>query len=341
MTAAALTDIRQDYSVLARYLEKWREKPFRLKQVQRHIEHRGARSFSEMSDLPASLRERLADTFRIGTLSVSRRVTAADGTEKYRFRCDDGAATEAVFLPNPRWNSVCVSCQIGCGLGCRFCATASLGFVRQLTAWEIVEQLLLIRQDHEFNHAVFMGMGEPLLNEEAVIAAVDMIHQHSRLGFSKRNITVSTAGVADRMVPFAKRLPVGLAVSLNTPFPEERQQLMPLTGRWPLTDVYEAIREIYRVRRERVTLEYVMLSQTNVSIEHADALRRLLEREPVKLNLIRFNDYPGTPYRPAAAAEEKIFMSRLVTNRNQTAIHLRRRRGENIDAACGQLCLRD
>jgi 23S rRNA (adenine2503-C2)-methyltransferase len=318
------------------------EKRFRASQVWKWIHGRGARSFDEMTDLPAPLRKTLAEDAPIATLSVDAVQTSSDGTQKVRFRTADGRAIESVLIPDGDKLTQCISSQVGCALDCRFCATATLGFGRNLAAGEIVEQVYLGRQiaGRRPTNLVYMGMGEPLHNYANVVASLRTLTDDNGAGFSHRRITVSTAGLVAGIEKLGKEdVRPNLAISLNATTDGVRDEIMPINKKWNIARLLAAIQAYPLERRRRVTFEYVLLAGVNDSLDDAARLARLLRGMPCKVNLIPWNPHPLAPYqRPSAEAIER-FQNEV--KRLGLPAYLRTPRGDDIDAACGQLAARD
>jgi 23S rRNA (adenine2503-C2)-methyltransferase len=325
-----------DLELLDRVLAAQGEPRFRARQVWEWIA-RGAASYAEMTNLPAALREELAASVPLSSLAVEREAHARDGTEKALFSTADGRPLEAVLMRyRDGRRSVCLSSQSGCPLNCTFCATGRMKFGRNLTASEILDQALYFRRREAIDHAVFMGMGEPLLNLDAVLAACERL---PGLGVTARRTAISTVG----WVPGIERLaaegpPVRLALSLHAPEDSLRSELMPVNERYPLADVLAACRRWSAARRAPVFVEYLMLDGVNDRYEQAVALARLLGRDGVfKVNLIPYNPTEAG-FAGSSRAAIDAFRGALA-ERGVTAT-VRLTRGREIDAACGQLAVR-
>jgi 23S rRNA (adenine2503-C2)-methyltransferase len=341
-------------SELGRLLEELEEKPYRVRQVREWVYQRLARSFQEMSNLPTSLRRALEERYVLSSLVMDERAVSADGTEKFIWRLGDGREVESVSIPAARKLTFCISSQVGCPLACSFCATGKLGYSRQLTAGEIVDQVrtmlmitreasrsgMAMSQDAETKpepNLVFMGMGEPLMNLRNLLPALEILNDGSGLGFGARRITVSTAGVAPMIAELARYNPqIKLAISLHAPNDELRNVLVPLNKKYPLQHLLEACRSFARTTNKRITFEYIHLPDVNDLPEHAAELRHLLAGLPCKINLIPYNPVPGLPYREPTETESDAFVKRLQESL-RCAVTLRRPRGRDIGGACGQL----
>ncbi len=313
------------------------DRPFRARQVYDAIYRRGEIDFAAMTDLSAALRARLAADFSLALPEVAERQAAADGTTKFLLRLADGASIEAVDIPDRRRRTLCISSQAGCGLACAFCVTGFWGAGRNLRPGEIVGQVLLIQrlqQLPETFNLVFMGMGEPLMNLAAVGDALAVLGER----ISPRRVTISTAGVVPGIAALGKwpKRP-NLAISLHAPDDERRSALMPINRVYPLTDLMAALRAYPLEPRRRITIEYLLLAGFNDATRDADALARLLRGLPSKVNLIPFNADPVLPawMEPPADAAVDAFRDRLA--RHGLTATVRRRRGHDVAAACGQL----
>lgn len=313
------------------------DRPFRADQVYQAIHRRGVTEFAAMSELAAPLRSALAERFSVALPAVRERRAAEDGTTKYLLTLSDGATIEAVDIPDGERRTLCLSSQAGCALACAFCVTGFWGAGRNLTAGEIVGQVMLLRRVAELPEAlnlVFMGMGEPLLNLGALRDALDLLYET----ISPRRITVSTAGVVpglDELAGWPKR--PNLAISLHAPDDERRSQLMPINKTWPLAELIAALRRFPLEPRRRITIEYLLVAGFNDRPADADALARRLRGLRVKVNLIPLNPDPVLPdwmRRPADAATDR-FRDRLATH--DLTVTVRRQRGHDVGAACGQL----
>lgn len=331
-------------AVMQDYFAELGEKPFRAGQVLQWIHQYGVDNFDAMTNLSKALRQRLQDSAEIRGPEIALDQVAADGTRKWLLRLADGNCIEAVFIPEAERGTLCVSSQVGCTLNCAFCATGHQGFNRNLETHEIIAQMWVANRalgrdpkgERIITNVVLMGMGEPLLNFDNVIPAVKIMLDDLGYGLSRRRVTLSTAG----MVPMIKRLreecPVSLAVSLHAPNDALRDELVPLNRKYPIAQLLEACKQyVEGDARRRVTFEYVMLAGVNDSIEHARELVRILEGVPAKVNLIPFNPFPQTRFARSDAATIARFRDVLM-EANLTTM-TRKTRGDDIDAACGQL----
>ncbi len=318
------------------------DKPFRARQVMQWLHRRGVTDVAAMTDLSKSLRGWLDESCRVATPRVLARQSSADGTRKWLLAVDGSDnAVECVLIPEKSRHTLCVSSQVGCMLNCSFCSTAKQGFNRNLTTAEIIGQLHLVH--HQLlaegrpgvSNVVMMGMGEPLLNFDAVIAAVNLMTDDFGYALSKRRVTISTAGVVPAMERLAEVTDVALAVSLHAPDDALRDELVPLNRKYPIGELMRACHSYVDGYNRKITFEYVMLDGVNDSLEHARRLVALIGGMPCKLNLIPFNPYPHAIYRPSAATTIDRFRDYTASKGIVTVT--RRPRGDDIDAACGQL----
>jgi 23S rRNA (adenine2503-C2)-methyltransferase len=312
---------------------------YRGRQVGRWIYRRGARTIAEMDDLPRAFREKLEAGYTVGLPEIAHRDSAKDGTVKCLNRMLDGHAVESVLLPYPDRVSVCLSSQVGCAAGCTFCATAKGGLARNLTAGEIVAQLLALQLDcaRRVSHAVYMGMGEPLLNYEPVVKSIRLLGEE--VGLSVRNITVSTVGVVPGIRALAKEdLPITLAISLHAPDDALRANLIPTARKWKLDEILDACEEYAHSTHRNLTFEYLLLGGLNDSPEQARALAALLKARhlPGNVNLIPFN-YVETPEGFRRPTREAVERFRVALEKAGRVTTQRMTRGHAISAACGQL----
>lgn len=320
------------------------EKRFRANQVIQWIHQYGVSDFAEMTNLSKDLRARLEEAAEIRTPEIVVDQASNDGTHKWLLRLDSGNSVETVFIPEKGRGTLCVSTQVGCALECSFCSTAQQGFNRNLTVSEIIGQIWVANKalgrdpkgDRIISNVVFMGMGEPLLNFDNTVKAIDLLMDDFAYGLSKRRVTVSTSGVVPALDRLKQVSDVALALSLHAPDDELRNKLVPLNKKYPIREVLDACkRYIEGDTRRKVTIEYVMLEGVNDSINHAKALVKLLKGLPSKVNLIPFNPFPGTQYK--RSSEETINRFRDVLIKGGLITITRRTRGDDIDAACGQL----
>ncbi|MBU1276981.1 MAG: 23S rRNA (adenine(2503)-C(2))-methyltransferase RlmN [Proteobacteria bacterium] len=315
------------------------QKPYRARQVLQWLYQHGAESFEEMTTLSKVFRERLARAARLENMAPSLVEASADGTRKLLFKLQDGLAVESVLIPEEDHSTLCVSSQVGCRMGCAFCRTATLGFKRNLRPAEIMGQVLAARRlaepDKPLTNLVFMGMGEPLDNLPAVNLALRHILGSHGLAMSQRRVTVSTAGVVAGLPALAAASPAALAVSLNAPSDELRSRLMPVNRRWNLAALKKALMAYPLKPTRRITFEYVLLGGVNDQPAQAVALARWLQGLRAKVNLIPFNPHPGAAFERSAPQRVEAFQGELI-KRHVTAM-VRKSRGVDISAACGQL----
>jgi 23S rRNA (adenine2503-C2)-methyltransferase len=349
----AMTANLLDYDLegLAAFCASLGEKRFRATQLFRWIHQKGARDFSQMSDLARSLRDKLPTVAHISGLTVITQHESTDGTIKWLFDVGNGDAVEAVFIPEDDRGTLCVSSQAGCAVGCRFCSTGHQGFSRNLTTGEIVAQLwfaehflrahLKTNGERVISNVVMMGMGEPLQNYSALVPALRVMLDDHAYGLSRRRVTVSTSGVVPMMDRLGEDVPVALAVSLHAPNDELRDKLVPLNRKYPLAELLDACnRYLEHAPRDFITFEYCMLDGVNDQPEHARQLIELVQRHggtgvSCKLNLIPFNPFPASglvrsPQQSVQAFAKLLSDAGIVTT-------VRKTRGDDIDAACGQL----
>jgi 23S rRNA (adenine2503-C2)-methyltransferase len=322
-------------AALAEWLTQRGEPPYRVRQVAPRLWQRPVASWAEATDLPAPLRAALDDAFPLKRLTLRTQQVSIDGTQKFLWALDDGEAIESVLIPEGKRRTLCISSQAGCALGCVFCATGRMGFRRNLSAREIagqVRELVLRDPALKPTNVVFMGMGEPLLNWGAVDATLTILNQPEGLGIGARHITVSTVGILPNLAKFARRSEqFRLAVSLHAPTPVLRRELMPIEKKYTLPELMGALKEF----RRRVTLEYVLIGGTNDSLEIADQLAELAQPLEALVNLLPLHPGGAPDLTPSTRAQMLAFERRL-KQRGVEAV-LRRSRGLDISAACGQL----
>lgn len=323
---------------------------FRGEQVWRWVHGKGVTSFDEMTNLSAGMRSDLAAKARLGTLTVAEVQTSRDGTRKLRLTTRDGSSIESVLIPDSDAGSdkvtLCISSQVGCAVNCQFCATAKLGLSRNLDAGEIVDQVYRARAllaevapDRRISNLVYMGMGEPLHNYDQVMRSLRILCDDLGIGLSQRRITVSTAGMVPRLEKLGQEdVRPNLAISLNASSDEVRDRIMPINRKWDIARLLGAIRSYPLEQRRRVTFEYVLLAGVNDSLDDAARLARLLRGIRCKVNIIPWNPHPEAPYQRPSAAHIDAFQSEC--KRLGLPTYLRTPRGDDIDAACGQLANR-
>jgi 23S rRNA (adenine2503-C2)-methyltransferase len=321
------------------------EKPYRADQVLKWIHFNGVQDFQAMTNISKSLREKLAEIAEISLPQVIYEKAAKDGTYKWLLRLNDGNCIETVFIPEKTRGTLCISSQVGCILNCDFCSTGKQGFSRNLSTAEIISQLwIAVRKlsktnglhDHSVTNVVMMGMGEPLLNFDNVLPALRLMLEDFAYGLSKRRVTVSTAGVIPAMHQLREATDVALAVSLHAPNDELRNQIVPLNKKYPLKELMAVCRDYFKDdNRRSITMEYVMLAGVNDTPEHARQLIKILNGVRAKMNLIPFNPFPHTPYQ--RSDDQTIARFRDILMKAGLNTTVRRTRGDDIDAACGQL----
>jgi 23S rRNA (adenine2503-C2)-methyltransferase len=324
--------------------ERLGAKPFRARQLMKWIYRRGASDFATMTDLAQEFRAQLTQAAVIRVPEIVAEQRSTDGTRKWMLRMDEVQGIETVYIPEPDRGTLCISSQVGCAMDCSFCSTAQQGFNRNLSVAEIVGQVFLAQRElrdakaggRAITNIVFMGMGEPLANYRNVVPAMRIFLDDLGYDLSRRRVTLSTSGLVPQIYKLAEECNVALAVSLHAPDDELRNQLVPINRKHPIGELLEACwHYIDRQNGRSVTFEYVMLDAVNDGPEHALALARLLRGRPAKLNLIPFNSFPGTRYRCSPPAA--ILRFRDILNEHGVIATTRRTRGDDIDAACGQL----
>ena len=330
-----------DRPALAEWFVARGEKPFRAQQLLKWIYQQQVDDFDGMTNLSKKLRDNLKRDAVVSGLKVAADQKSADGSRKWLFELEDGNRIESVYIPEAERATLCISSQVGCALNCSFCSTAQQGFNRNLTAAEIIGQLWtasrLLSDDGMLpvSNVVFMGMGEPLLNFDNVMVAVSLMQDDFAYALSKRRVTLSTAGVVPGLKRLAEESDISLALSLHAPDDALRDKLVPLNIKYHIDEVLQACKEYVGEGRRRVTIEYVMLDGVNDSDQHARALAKRLRKVPSKVNLIPFNPFPQTRYRRSSVRRIERFRE-ILHNAGIVTI-TRRTRGDDIDAACGQL----
>ncbi|MGE0132510.1 MAG: 23S rRNA (adenine(2503)-C(2))-methyltransferase RlmN [Blastocatellales bacterium] len=332
---------------LMRFAEAIGEAPFRGKQIYQAIYARRVTDIDAMTELSKALRDKLNAVARGAETQIVNVFYSTDGTRRYLLRLGDGREVEAVFMPEERRDTICISCQVGCAVGCGFCMTAQLGVKRSMTAGEIISQVVIVLNEvygagaeppHGTN-LVFMGMGEAFLNYNEVMKAIRIMADEKGLGISPKRVTVSTSGIIPRIYDFAQE-PVRphLAISLSATTEEQRTLLMPINSKYTLAELMKACREYPLGERERLTFEYVMLDSVNDSDEDARRLVKLLNGIRAKVNLIPHNPAPELPYR-ASPMDRILSFQKILVDKDVPAF-IRKPRGQDISAACGQLAAR-
>jgi len=353
-TAERVNLLGLDAAKLSDLVGQWGGKPFRARQLQRWVHQRGADTFDAMTDLAREFRGQLAENCFIQAPSVNTEQRSSDGTRKWLFDVGQGNAIETVFIPEDDRGTLCVSSQAGCAVNCRFCSTGHQGFNRNLSSSEIIGQLWWAKRVLEadiatarlgeshsadtrvISNVVMMGMGEPLLNYDQLLPALRLMLDDNAYGLSRRRVTVSTSGVVPMMDRLANDCPVALAVSLHAPTDALRDELVPLNKKYPLSELLAACeRYLERAPRDFITFEYCMLDGVNDTDQHAKALIDVARQVRCKLNLIPFNPFPASGLKRSPSARVKVFAQRLMDAGIVTTV--RKTRGDDIDAACGQL----
>jgi len=354
MTAATVNLLDLDAAGLVAYCDSLGEKPFRAKQLQRWIHQFGVDDFDGMTDLAKSLREKLKGRASLDMPAIVRDHVSTDGTRKWLIDVGNSNAVETVYIPEENRGTLCVSSQAGCAVNCRFCSTGKQGFSRNLSTGEIIGQLRMAefalrasksgsygapnngKADRVVTNVVMMGMGEPLLNYDAVVPAMRLMLDDNAYGLSRRRVTLSTSGVVPMMDRLGADLPVALAVSLHAPVDSLRDMLVPLNKKYPLRELMAACQRYLKVApRDFVTFEYCMLDGVNDSEAHARELVALTRDVPCKFNLIPFNPFPESGLTRSSNEQIKRFAQVLMDAGVVTTV--RKTRGDDIDAACGQL----
>ena len=320
------------------------EKKFRAHQLMKWMYHRHETDFGNMTDVGKALRAKLEDRCEVKPPAVVLDKPSTDGTHKWLLGMDAGNAIETVFIPDKGRGTLCVSSQVGCGLNCQFCSTATQGFNRNLSTAEIIGQVWTASKhlgnkthhDRKLTNVVMMGMGEPLLNFDNVVTAMNLMRDDNGLGLANKRVTLSTSGLVPQIDRLSEVCDVSLAVSLHAPNDELRTQLVPLNKKYPIAELLAACQR-YAAKRPRtsITFEYTLMKGVNDQPEHAKQLIKLMRRLPSKVNLIPFNPFPGTRFERSGETEIRAFQKILLDANVLTMV--RRTRGDDIDAACGQL----
>ena len=323
------------------------EKKFRAQQVMKWMHHQGVRDFQSMTNLGKALRDRLESYAEITPPEIESQQDSADGTRKWAIKVDGGALVETVLIPEGDRATLCVSSQVGCSLDCKFCSTGKQGFQRDLTAAEIIGQVWLAINSYDgwqagkgrvVTNVVMMGMGEPLLNFDNVVSSMELMCDDLAYGLSKRKVTLSTSGVVPALDRLADLSDVSLAVSLHAPNDAIRNEIVPINRRYPIAKLLESARAYIDAQTDRkrvVTIEYTLLAGVNDQVEHAQELAVLLKDYPCKINLIPFNDFPNSGFkRPSGNAVSRFWKVLMEAG---FIVTVRTTRGDDIDAACGQL----
>ena len=336
--------LNYDLNGLTQHFAEMGEKPFRAKQVMRWMHQAGAQNFEEMTDLAKSLRAKLNEQATIEVPKLMMAQESTDGTRKWLLDVGTGNGVETVFIPEAERGTLCISSQVGCALECTFCSTGRQGFNRNLTAAEIIGQLwwankamgVTPKNERVISNVVMMGMGEPMANFDNVVTALNIMLDDHGYGLSRRRVTVSTSGMVPQMDRLRDAMPVALAVSLHASNDEVRDQIVPLNKKYPLKELMAACqRYLVKAPRDFITFEYVMLDGINAKAQHARELIELVKDVPCKFNLIPFNPFPNSGYE--RSSNENIRVFRDILQQAGFVVTVRKTRGDDIDAACGQL----
>ncbi len=295
-----------------------------------------AKDFDEMSNVSLATREKLKETFSLSRGKCITLLSSKDGTKKALLEFEDGNRVETVFIPDDKRNTICVSSQAGCAMGCKFCHTGTQGFARNLTSAEIIAQVIFWKDQFPISNIVFMGMGEPLLNSENLFESLSILLDRKSHNFSRNKVTVSTCGIIEDQLYELAKFGVKLAVSLHAPSDEIRNTLMPINRKYNIEKILEATKK-YKVESntEKITFEYLLLDKVNDSEENAKQLIRLLRNFPAKVNLIIYNDWPTSKFKGTSREKANLFSMNLIKHGLRAVI--RKSRGDDIFAACGQL----
>ncbi len=338
-----MQDIREiDRKELEAFIVSTGEKAFRAKQVHEWLRKKGVRTYSAMANIPATLRAKLEDTYSFHTADKEFQSESSDGTCKIAFKLNDKDIIEGVYIPSLERTTACISTQVGCPLGCTFCATGQMRYRRNLTSGEIFDQFTQLNELSEMltksrlSNLVIMGMGEPLLNYEHTMRAIEWITDPSGMDYSPSRITLSTSGLNNEIRQLADaNIKFNLAISLHSADDKIRNHLMPVNKSNPLSELSAAVKYFHDKTGARVTFEYLLLCNLNDSIEDAKKLAIYCKSFPCKINLIEYNTVEGLPFKPSTPERTKAFVE-FLESRNMV-VNLRRSRGKDIDAACGQL----
>lgn len=334
-----------DLDSLTAYFVELGEKPFRATQLFKWIHQYAESDFEKMTNVSKKLRAALSDIAHISVPKVVVEQNAKDGTKKWLLQLDDGNCIETVFIPEKKRGTLCISTQVGCALDCGFCSTAQQGFNRNLTSSEIISQVWVANKalgktpkgERVITNVVYMGMGEPLLNYEQLIKTIKILLDDNAYGLSKRRVTISTAGIVPALKKLRDSCDVSLAISLHAPNNELRDQLVPINKKYPIEELIAACQYYFSgdTKMKQFTIEYVMLDHFNDEPQHARQLAKLLRQIPCKVNLIPFNPFPKTRYK--CSGEKRVAAFQDILSKAGLVTTTRKTRGEDIDAACGQL----
>lgn len=345
MTEKKVNLLDYNYQQMRELLSIWNEQPYRAQQIMQWIHQAGKMDFAQMTNIGKAFKEKLSLLAYIKLPEIVTCQKSSDGTHKWVLKLECGNCIETVFIPEANRGTLCVSSQVGCALNCSFCSTAKQGFNRNLSTAEIIGQVwIAVRElsqqqgahDKRVTNVVMMGMGEPLLNFDNVVSAMSIMMDDFAYGLSKRRVTLSTSGVLPDLERLREVSPVALAVSLHAPNDELRNELVPINKKYPLAQLMAVCKTYFKDEpRRKITFEYVMLQGINDKLEHAKQLIKLLRHIPSKVNLIPFNPFPMTQYQRSSQETINAFRDQLMAHGINTIT--RKTRGEDIDAACGQL----
>ncbi len=341
-----LQDIKNlTQSELIAFVEQLGQPAFRGRQLLAWIYKPGITRFDQMTDLAKNFRAVLSEKARISRFEQAIIEESVDGAVKFAFRLDDGAVIESVFIPEEDRNTLCVSSQVGCAMGCRFCLTGKMGFVRNLSVSEIINQVCAVRDwalqknKGALSNLVFMGMGEPLANMDNLLKSIDLLTEQRGLDFSARRITVSTCGLVPQMIQLGETTTVNLAVSLHAVENFQRSEIMPVNKRYSIEQVIDACKQYRHKKRQRIMIEYTLQQSVNDSDRDAEKLALLLRGVPCKINLLAMNS--GDAVSSVSSARERILRFQQILRENGYTVFIRQSRGSDISAACGQLAGRE
>ena len=323
------------------------EKAFRAEQLWNWLYVKGIDELSGLNNISKNIINKINEQYYLYQFKVSRSLLSKDGTRKWLFKLEDGKEIETVYIPDKNRGTICVSSQVGCSLSCSFCHTGTMKFSRNLSTSEILGQVMYVKNilndwnnktdKKKITNIVFMGMGEPLLNYDNVIKSINVLTDQKGLAFSKRKVTLSTSGVAPKILDFKDDSDVNLAVSFHSAFDEIRDILVPINKKWPIESLLDALKEYGKKRKhKRITFEYIMLEGINDSIKDAKELVKLIKSFKAKINLIPFNPWPGSNYKASSPDQIKVF-KKFILDEGKLVATVRLPRGDDVFAACGQL----
>ena len=348
MKNTAKTDLRNlTQDEIVHFVESLGQSAFRGRQIMAWLYRPGITEFSQMTDLAKDFRAILTDHAYMSRFSDPFIQRSSDGCVKFAFTLDDGKVIESVLIPEPDRNTLCVSAQVGCAMNCSFCLTATMGFIRNLIPSEIVNQVCAVGEflrnepkgkligPGRVTNLVFMGMGEPLNNLENLIKSISILTEQRGLDMTNRRITVSTCGIANKMMQLGEQTDVNLAISLHAVDDKTRDSLMPVNSRFSLEELLQACRDYPMAKRKRIMFEYILLKDINDSDEEARELARILKGIPCKINLLPYNESPGLPYK--SPSRNRVYAFQKLVRDAGYSVFIRTSRGEDISAACGQL----